>query len=181
MRVLAGDIGGTKVLLQICEFELNGYRVLAEQRFESAAYDGLLPLVQEFLRGAGQVELHGAFSDLVLKPVVVGRPQDELQSDFLELLCIPVEAGLGADSSQRRIEMDEKRLLSLRDEPVTIARFGQELSRMRHRLTLSASVAPVIDIWIDAFLAAAVPEDAGRDRPVRRETPAVLEIEMDSS
>jgi len=50
MRVLAGDIGGTKVLLQLAEFEHSECRVIAEQRFESAAYDGLLPLVREFLR-----------------------------------------------------------------------------------------------------------------------------------
>lgn len=50
MRVLAGDIGGTKVLLQLAEFERGSYRVIAEQRFESGAYHGLLPLVRELLR-----------------------------------------------------------------------------------------------------------------------------------
>ncbi|MBI3899889.1 MAG: glucokinase [Gammaproteobacteria bacterium] len=50
MRVLAGDIGGTKVLLQLAEIERSGYRPIAEQRFESAAYDGLLPIVREFLQ-----------------------------------------------------------------------------------------------------------------------------------
>ena len=50
MRVLAGDIGGTKVLLQLAEFAGGEYRTIAEQRFPSAAYDGLLPIVREFLR-----------------------------------------------------------------------------------------------------------------------------------
>jgi glucokinase len=53
MRVLAGDIGGTKVLLQLAEFERGVYRPLAEHRFDSAAYDGLLPMVHEFQRLAG--------------------------------------------------------------------------------------------------------------------------------
>jgi len=52
MRVLAGDIGGTKVLLQLAEFESGVYRPLAERRFESAAYDGLMSIVREFLRTA---------------------------------------------------------------------------------------------------------------------------------
>ena len=52
MRVLAGDIGGTKVLLQLAEFERGSYRPLVERRFESAAYDGLLSIVREFLRTA---------------------------------------------------------------------------------------------------------------------------------
>ncbi len=50
MQVLAGDIGGTKVLLQIAEFDKGNYQVKAEQRFASNAYDGLLPIIQEFLR-----------------------------------------------------------------------------------------------------------------------------------
>lgn len=53
MQVLAGDIGGTKVLLQLCKFERGAHRVLAEERFESASYDGLLPLVREFLSTVG--------------------------------------------------------------------------------------------------------------------------------
>ncbi len=53
MRVLAGDIGGTKVLLQLAEFERASYRLIAEQRFESGAYNGLLPLAREFLRMTG--------------------------------------------------------------------------------------------------------------------------------
>lgn len=53
MHVLAGDIGGTKVLLQLAELDGNSYRVIAEQRFESASHPGLLPIVREFLRITG--------------------------------------------------------------------------------------------------------------------------------
>lgn len=55
MRVLAGDIGGTKVLLQLAELEGGIYRLIAEQRYASGAYDGLLPIVREFLHFAGMV------------------------------------------------------------------------------------------------------------------------------
>ncbi|MDD5241251.1 MAG: glucokinase [Sulfuricella sp.] len=44
--LLAGDIGGTKTLLRLSE---DG-RVIAERRFESAAYSGLEPIIVDFLR-----------------------------------------------------------------------------------------------------------------------------------
>jgi glucokinase len=58
VRVLAADVGGTKTLLQIAEFEGAGHeaRVLAEQRFESTLYPDLAPMAYEFLASNG---LHG--------------------------------------------------------------------------------------------------------------------------
>ena len=55
MRVLAGDIGGTKVLLQLAEFEHGRIRPLSERRFSSAAFSGLTPIVREFFRSVGAV------------------------------------------------------------------------------------------------------------------------------
>lgn len=58
MRVLAGDLGGTKALLQIAECDATGYRVAAEARFESAQYADFTALVREFLTtlDAGAIE-----------------------------------------------------------------------------------------------------------------------------
>jgi len=55
MRVLAGDIGGTKVLLQVAEFAHASAapRRLFERRFESAAYASLDAVLDDFLRAAG--------------------------------------------------------------------------------------------------------------------------------
>ncbi len=50
MRVLAGDIGGTKTLLQIAEFKAGRYRAVRERRFDSASYDSLSSIVHEFLK-----------------------------------------------------------------------------------------------------------------------------------
>lgn len=52
MRVLAGDLGGTKTLLQIADIAGKDYQVLHEQRLENRHYSGLLPLIQDFLRAA---------------------------------------------------------------------------------------------------------------------------------
>ena len=52
MDVLAGDIGGTKVLLQVVHRDSGKNNVVAEQRYDSHAYPGLTPMVQDFLQSA---------------------------------------------------------------------------------------------------------------------------------
>ena len=52
MKVLAGDIGGTKTLMQIADVTEERYQVLYEQRFESQRYDDFLTLAQTFLSSA---------------------------------------------------------------------------------------------------------------------------------
>ena len=52
MKVLAGDIGGTKTLMQIADVTEDRYQVLYEQRFESQRYDDFLTLAQTFLASA---------------------------------------------------------------------------------------------------------------------------------
>lgn len=62
LRVLAGDVGGTKTLLQLAEFEpgaLRPQRVLRESRYDSAAYADLTPLLDDFLHNDNG-PLHGA-------------------------------------------------------------------------------------------------------------------------
>jgi len=49
MRVLAGDIGGTKTLLQIADCESGRCRSVRERRFDSRAYDSLASIIGEFL------------------------------------------------------------------------------------------------------------------------------------
>lgn len=55
MRVLAGDIGGTKTWLRIADFSTgsNRGRVLYERRYESHSYPSLIPMLHEFLISAG--------------------------------------------------------------------------------------------------------------------------------
>jgi len=49
MKVLAGDIGGTKTLLQVVEVGKKSRRICHEARFESADWPAFSPLVGEFL------------------------------------------------------------------------------------------------------------------------------------
>jgi glucokinase len=52
MAVLAGDIGGTKTLLQIAEVERNIYRVIIERRYINQAYGDFTAVVNEFMQSA---------------------------------------------------------------------------------------------------------------------------------
>jgi len=50
MRILAGDIGGTKTLLQIAECDAGRCRPVREQRFDSGAYASLATIIRDFFR-----------------------------------------------------------------------------------------------------------------------------------
>jgi len=52
--ILAGDIGGTKTWLRLAAGTAGGLRTLHEQRFDSAAFDGLVPMIRELLAGLPQ-------------------------------------------------------------------------------------------------------------------------------
>ncbi|TCV86739.1 glucokinase [Sulfurirhabdus autotrophica] len=54
--ILAGDIGGTKTLLLVAEVTGNQVRVVHEQRFSSAAYSSIVPMVQELMQALSSVE-----------------------------------------------------------------------------------------------------------------------------
>jgi len=52
MAILAGDIGGTKTLLQLSEPSDHSFNVLFEKRYVSADYPSLTAMTQEFLQEA---------------------------------------------------------------------------------------------------------------------------------
>lgn len=52
MTVLAGDIGGTKTLLQLAEQAPGGFKVLYEKRYASGAYTTFLELALDFVKEA---------------------------------------------------------------------------------------------------------------------------------
>ena len=64
MLILAGDIGGTKTLLQIAKFDGNNKTIVHEHRYVSAEYTDLTDMVSEFLteviQEKGTVALHSA-------------------------------------------------------------------------------------------------------------------------
>lgn len=54
MRILVGDIGGTKTVLAHAEAGASGATLGRTTRFDSGAYASLLPMVQEFLAGGAE-------------------------------------------------------------------------------------------------------------------------------
>jgi glucokinase len=73
VRVLAGDIGGTKTLIQLADIGPGRYRVLLEQRYDSQAYPDFLPLVRDFLREVRDLEPADSACFAIAGPVIGQR------------------------------------------------------------------------------------------------------------
>lgn len=75
MRVLAGDVGGTKTLLQLIDCDAMGLPSNAdtvhERRYDSQAYLDFLPLVQDFMSSAPAGEPVGAACLGIAGPLTV--------------------------------------------------------------------------------------------------------------
>lgn len=79
MPVLAGDIGGTKTLLQIADFTGERYRVLAERRFENHAYRSFSAIVGEFIEQNAAHDLLSAACLGVAGPITATAVGDQVR------------------------------------------------------------------------------------------------------
>jgi len=73
MRIIAGDIGGTKTLLQLVEIDAPRQTVVAEKRFVSGDYATFDDLLREFLGGPGPAVDAACFA--VAGPVIEDRAE----------------------------------------------------------------------------------------------------------
>jgi glucokinase len=71
MRVLAGDVGGTHARLALVDLGDGGATVVREERYPSAEYPGLAPIVQAFLGAVGERPERAGYG--IAGPVVDGR------------------------------------------------------------------------------------------------------------
>lgn len=94
---LAGDVGGTKTLLQLLELGADGHRVVHECRFDSRAHADFNALVGEFLHGAAQSIVAACFG--VAGPI-------HGQSAKITNLPWTIDAGLmGAEFGIGRVQL----------------------------------------------------------------------------
>ena len=56
MRVLAGDIGGTKTLLAVADVDDGRVRIRHQCRYESRSYSGFAPMLADFLQPARHID-----------------------------------------------------------------------------------------------------------------------------
>ncbi|ODN42701.1 glucokinase [Piscirickettsia litoralis] len=96
MKLLSGDIGGTKTWLQLAHFDGNTLTVLARQKYVSSAYNNAATMVSEFLTETGHQDLKidgACFA--VAGPIINGRvqltnlPWDVNESTVAKELNIP--------------------------------------------------------------------------------------------
>ena len=93
MRVLAGDIGGTKTLLALAQIEGSRVHILQEKLFSSAPYPDFTSLAREFLLAAPAEAAPACFG--VPGPVVAGRAPVTKLPWVLEETRLESELGLG--------------------------------------------------------------------------------------
>jgi glucokinase len=73
MRVLAGDVGGTKTRLAVFDVEGTSLDTVTEHSYPSGSYNGLEDIVREFLGGTSTECRHACFG--IAGPVQDGRVQ----------------------------------------------------------------------------------------------------------
>lgn len=108
MRVLAGDIGGTKTLLRIAEVECGAQRVVAEQRFESGAFDGLPAVLSALVSTTGRDALAGVNAACL---GIAGPVQRTAAGQFAKATNLPWEV----DSAALAREFDIPRVRLIND------------------------------------------------------------------
>lgn len=94
MRIVAGDIGGTKVLLQLVDASQSGRTVLAEQRYESNAYATFDELLAAFVQEHVPAPVDAACF-AVAGPVFAGRAEVTNLSWSLDALALAKRFSIG--------------------------------------------------------------------------------------
>lgn len=104
MRVLAGDIGGTKTLLQIAECRMGRCRPVREHRFDSGAYDSLSSIIREFLKEDKKQSVKAACFG------IAGPVQQTARGESVKVTNLPWEIH-GADL-RRKFKFSALRLIN---------------------------------------------------------------------
>ncbi|HEY8379934.1 MAG TPA: glucokinase, partial [Nannocystis sp.] len=126
MRVLAGDIGGTKTLLAILERTPGGSLVVLERRrYDSRAYPGLGPMLREFL-DATDHDRHVTRAGFgVAGPVVGGRSRVTNLPWEIDAARLRDELGLVAVALVNDFAAVAHGLVALRDDDLEVLQPGR--------------------------------------------------------
>jgi glucokinase len=93
VKVLAGDIGGTKSILAVVDVDASRARVVCERRFDSAAYPGLAPMVRAFVQETREAFERVSFG--VAGPVIANRAETTNLPWTIDGEVLASELGLG--------------------------------------------------------------------------------------
>ncbi len=104
MRVLAGDIGGTKTLLQIAECKGARCRAVREQRFDSASYNSFSSIVEQFLKQEKKNSIKAACFG------IAGPVQEKTRGQFVKVTNLPWE--IDGPELKRRFKIPRLRLIN---------------------------------------------------------------------
>jgi len=104
MTILAGDIGGTKTLLQLADLAVgSSYDIIFEKRYVSAEWNHLTPMVQDFLQAAaGETSVQASAACFGIAGPVNGRNARTTN--------LPWQ--LNADDMERDLNIDKIRFIN---------------------------------------------------------------------
>lgn len=140
MKILTGDIGGTKTLLRITEMVRESSRVRFENRYRSTDFVSLEPMVQQFLAEAGEMRIDSACF-AVAGPV--RRVDQTTQSRITNLPWLLDSAALATKCGLPRVQLVNDfeaigyGIDELQEEEFAVLHPG-EADRSRPRLVLGA-------------------------------------------
>ena len=104
MRVLAGDIGGTKTLLQIAECKGARCHAVREQRFDSASYNSFSSIVEQFLKPEKKNSIKAACIG------IAGPIQEKAKGQFVKVTNLPWE--IDGPELKRRFRIPHLQLIN---------------------------------------------------------------------
>jgi glucokinase len=131
MRILAGDVGGTKTLLCIAECDADTMRIIRQQRFENAAYENFNDVLRTFL----QPEHSADFAGVCV--AVAGPVRDTPTGQHVKVTNLPWE--LNGHALAREFSFRRMRLINdfaaigygiegLRDEDLVALQAGEPVA-----------------------------------------------------
>ncbi|MHB8743376.1 MAG: glucokinase [Sulfuricaulis sp.] len=104
MRVLAGDIGGTKTLVQISEYKSSRYRSVRTKRYDSSAYDSLSSIILDFLKTEKTTNIKGVCFG------IAGPVQETTKGQKVKVTNLPWE--INGPDIKRRFKFPRLRLIN---------------------------------------------------------------------
>jgi glucokinase len=126
MRILAGDVGGTKTVLAVFESEAGKLIPVFQKRFDSRNYPGLEPIITEFLARNPKPASRACFG--VAGPVVGGRSETPNLPWVLDERALASQLGINAVSLINDLEATAYGLFTLEEKEVFVLHEGLKVA-----------------------------------------------------
>jgi glucokinase len=126
MRILAGDVGGTKTVVAVFESEAGKLVPVFQKKFDSRNYPGLEPIISEFLAGNPGPANRACFG--VAGPVVGGRSETPNLPWVLDERALASQLAIDVVSLINDLEATAYGLFTLDEKEVFVLHEGAKVA-----------------------------------------------------